>query len=174
MRFSFLFLATIFMVFPAMAHVTAIPDSGKAGSYFETAFRVSHGCKGSDTISVSIQFPPGIVVAKPQFKPGWAVTINKRALDKPVPAGHGRMATEEFSEIIWSGGILPDNQYDSFGVLMKLPESPGDTLWFPVVQKCKDGSHEWIEIPAEGQQWHDVKSPAPFVDILPAHDGHTH
>ncbi len=170
----FLFLAALLAAGPAFAHVTANPDNGKAGSYFETAFRVSHGCEGSDTVSVSIKMPKGMITAKPQFKSGWSVEVKKSKLEKPVPAGHGKMADEQVDKIIWSGGALPDGQYDTFGILMKLPEKSGETLWFPVVQTCKTGTHEWTQIPGEGQQWHELKSPAPFVKIdasekAPAH-----
>lgn len=159
---------------PAMAHVTANPNEGTAGSYFETAFRVSHGCEGSDTISVSVQLPPGMVSAKPQAKSGWTIDVKKSKLDKPVPAGHGKMADEQVESITWRGRLAAD-QYDTFGILMKLPQAPGETLWFPVTQTCESGSHEWLQIPAEGQAWHDLKSPAPFVKLNetpPSHHGH--
>lgn len=167
MRFILLLAFSVFSA-PAFAHVTANPDHGKAGSYFETSFRVSHGCEGSDTIEVSVKMPEGMIVAKPQAKAGWNIEIKKSKLDKPVPAGHGRMADEQVDEIVWRGGSLPNDQYDSFGVLMKLPEDAGKKIWFPVTQKCIKGEHKWNEIPAEGQQWHDVKSPAPFVTLEPA------
>lgn len=159
---------------PASAHVTANPDTGKAGKYFETAFRVSHGCDGSDTVAVSIKIPKGMVSVKPQYKPGWAVEIRKSKLDKPVPAGHGKMADEQFDEITWRGGPLPDSQYDTFGLLLKLPDTAGKTLWFPVTQTCAKGESKWTEIPAAGQQWHELKSPAPFVKIESAEPAPMH
>ena len=50
---------------------------------------------------------------------------------------------------------------------MKLPDKPGATLYFPTVQECQTGVHRWIEIPAAGQQWHDLAEPAPFVRLTP-------
>lgn len=163
--FRLLLLASCLVAGPAFAHVTANPDQGTAGKYFETAFRVSHGCEGSDTVSVSIKLPKGMITAKPQAKAGWTVEVKKSKLDKPVPAAHGKMADEQVDEIIWSGGKLADGEYDTFGVLMKLPEKAGETLWFPITQVCEKGKLNWVEIPAQGQQWHDVKSPAPFVKL---------
>jgi uncharacterized protein YcnI len=161
-------LFALFLLLPssALAHVTANPNNGEAGSYFETAFRVSHGCDGDPTISVTVMFPKGIIVAKPQNKPGWLLSIKKRKMAQPVPAGHGKMTDEEFESITWSGVDLPDDQYDTFGVLMKLPKE-SSTLWFPVTQICRGGKHKWDEIPAEGQSWGDLKSPAPFVKVQP-------
>lgn len=157
----------------AFAHVTANPDNGVAGKYFQTSFRISHGCEGSDTTAVSIQIPHGFVTLKPQYKPGWKVEIKKRKLAAPVPAGHGKMANEEFSEVIWSGGSLPDDQYDEFGLLVKLPENE-QKLWFPVTQTCIKGENKWSEIPAEGQEWHELKSPAPFVTVTPVPEASPH
>ena len=174
MRFVFVLIASFMMCAPAFAHVTANPNNGTAGEYFETKFRVSHGCEGSDTVSITIQLPKGLVSVKPQFKPGWNVEIKKSKLDKPVEAGHGKMADEQFDEITWRGGPLPDAQYDEFGLILKLPEMVG-TLWFPVIQTCEKGQNLWTEVPQGVDQWHSVKSPAPYVkvEMSPAAD-HRH
>lgn len=170
-----LLLAAAFFSTPAFAHVTANPDNGTAGKYFETKFRVSHGCDGSDTVSVSVKLPKGIVSLKPQAKAGWTAEIKKSKLDKPVPAGHGKMADEQFDEIIWKGGPLPNDQYDEFGILFKLPDAPG-ILWFPVKQVCEKGVEDWKNVPANIDLWHDTDHPAPFVKITPAAPsaGHHH
>lgn len=161
---AFLMMALCLFPGAAMAHVTANPNSGTAGKYFETAFRVSHGCAGSDTLAVTITLPKELISAKPQAKPGWSVEIKKSKLDKPVPAGHGKMTQERVDEIIWRGKLSNDH-YDTFGLLMKLPDRAGETLWFPVTQTCEKGDLRWIEIPAEGQEWYDLDAPAPFVKV---------
>lgn len=175
MKYVLFFLA-MFVAIPAHAHVTANPDTATAGKYFETKFRISHGCDGSDTVEVHISLPKGFVTAKPQYKAGWTATVVKSKLDKPVPAGHGKMADEQIDEIIWKGGPLPHDQYDEFGVLMKLPDAPG-TLWFPVKQICEKGVEDWKNVPAGGE-WHETDHPAPFVkitpDAMPSMSGHHH
>lgn len=152
---------------PAFAHVTANPNKGSAGHYFETQLRVSHGCEGSDTVAVTVQLPTGMGAIKPQSKPGWTV-------EKKISAAMGGPA----GQITWRGGPLKDGEYDTFGLLMKLPDTAGETLWFPVTQTCEKGEQRWSEIPADGQAWHDLKSPAPFVTIeaggAPAPPGHHH
>lgn len=174
-KFSILLAACCVFSTPVFAHVTANPNEGIAGKYFETAFRVSHGCDGSDTTAVTIKIPAGIVSIKPQHKPGWTIEIKKSKLDKPVPAGHGKMAIEQFDEITWKGGPLPDSEYDTFGLLFKLPAAPG-MLWFPVTQICEKGTEEWKNVPAKMDKWHDTDHPAPFVKITPAPSagGHQH
>jgi uncharacterized protein YcnI len=69
--------------------------------------------------------------------------------------------------VAWRGGPLPDDLYDTFGLLMKLPDAPGKALYFPVVQECEKGVHRWIEIPAAGQNRDDLHEPAPQVRLKP-------
>jgi len=159
------FLTTIA---PASAHVTANPNEATAGAYFQTAFTIAHGCSGAPTVAVRIKIPDGVTSAKPQMKPGWEVTIAIRKLAKPIDAGHGRTTAETVDEVAWRGGPLPDNQYDTFGLLVKLPDAPGQTLYFPVVQECSEGAHRWITIPVPGQKWNDVREPAPFIRLKPS------
>lgn len=149
----------------AWAHMTATPNEAAAGTYFQTGFTVPHGCSGSPTVAVRIKIPEGVMSVKPQKKPGWEITITNRKLDKAIDAGHGRMITETVDEIAWRGGPLPDSFYDTFGLMMKLPDAPGRTLYFPVVQECKEGVHRWITVPAAGEKWNDLKEPAPFVKL---------
>ena len=60
-------------------------------------------------------------------------------------------------------------------MLMKLPEQAGK-LYFPVVQECENGKSEWTQIPADGQNPRELKSPAPALEVMPAdaHAGHAH
>lgn len=49
-----------------------------------------------------------------------------------------------------------------------VPPAAGKTLYFPVVQTCENGRRAWTDIPADGQGWHAVHSPAPFVSLQTA------
>jgi uncharacterized protein YcnI len=152
----------------ASAHVVADPNRGPAGAYFRTAFRVSHGCGASPTVAIRVKIPDGVLAVKPQAKPGWQATITMRKLAQAVDNGHGGQVTETVDEVAWRGGPLPGTEFDEFGLAMKLPDRPAGTLlWFPTVQECEAGVHRWIEIPAPGQRWNEVKEPAPFVRLLP-------
>ena len=72
----------------------------------------------------------------------------------------------------WSGGPLPDDFYDEFALMMKLPDAPG-RRWFKVKQGCERGENDWSQVPAEGQTTRDLKMPAAPLDILPA-EGQPH
>jgi uncharacterized protein YcnI len=147
--------------------VTAQPNEAAADSYFLTAFSVPHGCDGSATVAVRMKIPDGVTSVKPQMKAGWDVSIKTRNLDKPAAAGHGATVSETVDEVAWRGGPLPDNLFDTFGLVMKLPDAPGRILYFPVIQECQQGVHRWIEIPTGQQTWGDLREPAPFLRLKP-------
>jgi uncharacterized protein YcnI len=151
----------------ASAHVTVQPNEAVAGGYLQTAFSISHGCDGSATVAVRVKLPDGVLSVKPQQKPGWSVEVKMRALQGPLPSLHGHSITETVDEVAWRGGSLPDHLYDTFGLMMKLPDSPGRTLYFPVVQDCERGVHRWIEIPQAGQGGAELREPAPAVRLKP-------
>ncbi|HEX6364128.1 MAG TPA: YcnI family protein [Albitalea sp.] len=151
----------------AQAHVTLEQPQAFADSYYKAILQVPHGCKASPTSAVRVRIPEGVLNAKPQPKPGWKVAITRTKLAQPVDAGHGRMASERVSEVAWSGGSLPDDQFDEFRIVMKLPDRPGTTLYFPVVQECADGVTRWIEIPEAGRPAGALKEPAPGLKLMP-------
>ena len=136
----------------AGAHIVLAEPQAKAGSYHAAFFRVSHGCAGSATLSIRVAIPAGIASAHPQPKPGWTLAVEKQG--------------ERVSAILWTGR-LEDDQFDQFGVMLKLPAAPG-RLYFPTVQRCDAGENDWTMIPAAGQSPHALKSPAPMLELTPA------
>lgn len=151
----------------AAAHVTVQPTEATAGSYLHMDFSVPHGCQGSSTVALRVKAPAGVLSVKPQMKPGWSVDIKRKKLDAPQPGGHGQMISEVVDEVTWRGGPLPDSLYDTFGLVVKLPDAPGQILYFPVVQECETGVSRWIEIPAAGQSAEHLHEPAPFIRLKP-------
>lgn len=144
----------------AGAHVTAIPDSAPVSAHFIAHFTVPHGCAGSPTIAVRITLPTGLSDVKPERKPGWKITIKRFKFSGPGPEAQGPP-----EEIEWRGGPLPDDEFETFDILMMLPPRPG-ILYFPTVQSCKQGENRWLAIPTEGERWRDVKDPAPFLRVI--------
>lgn len=66
------------------------------------------------------------------------------------------------------GGPLPTDQFDEFGLALKLPRQSGSTLYFPTVQECEAGALRWTAVPKKGEKWGDLADPAPFVRLAPA------
>lgn len=151
----------------AHAHATLETQTAPADSYYKAVVKVPHGCEGSPTLIVKVSLPAGTSSVKPMPKHGWALKIVKTRLDQPIRDSHGREITERVSEIHWSGGRLLDEHYDEFVIQVKLPNTPGETLYFPTVQECEKGVHRWIEIPAPGKARGDYKEPAPHVTLTP-------
>jgi uncharacterized protein YcnI len=148
---------------PALAHIVFAEPTARAGAYYAGFFRVSHGCGDSDTVSVRISIPEGVVSTRPQPKPGWAIRIDRVPLVTPRKGEGGAAIKDRVTAITWTGR-LPSDYFDQFGVMMKLPDMPGP-LYFPVVQTCVSGENRWVNIPVERQAWHSIPNPAPVIEL---------
>jgi periplasmic copper chaperone A len=158
----------MFAASSASAHVTLENRQATIGTYYKAVFAVPHGCAGSATVKIRVQIPEGVIAVKPMPKPGWNVEAikGKYAADYDY---HGTKLSEGVKEVVWSGGKLPDDNYDEFVVSTFLSGGlkPNTTLYFPVVQECEQGVSRWIDIPDEGSAAHDSKSPAPGIKLMP-------
>jgi uncharacterized protein YcnI len=153
MRKLILLAALLAAPVPAFAHVVAAPGEAKAGSYSAIAFRVGHACAAGDTtLKLRVEIPDGLASARPQPKTGWTIDVEK----------DGDRATA----ITWTGR-LPDDQFDDFALLMKLPAQSG-ALVFPVIQSCEKGESQWTEIPDPERPGEKLTRPAPTVRLIPA------
>jgi uncharacterized protein YcnI len=158
---------TLALVGSASAHVTLEARKAPADSYHKVVVRLSHGCEGSPTTAVRVQIPDGVTGVKVQPKLGWELRTVKGSLATPIADGHGGQITEGVKEVAWSGGRLPDEHYEEFVMRVKLPNKPGETLYFKTVQECEKGVHRWIEVPERGKSADDYKEPAPALTLTP-------
>ncbi len=151
------------------AHVTlATPEATLGGSY-KAVLQVGHGCAGSPTVKLRVQIPEGVVNVKPQPKPGWTVETVKGAYAKSYDLW-GTKVTEGVKEIVWSGGELPDSQFDEFtfrGTFGAQLEA-GTHFYFPVLQQCGDVEDAWIDTTGD----EEAELPAPSVELHPAAGHH--
>lgn len=134
----------------AAAHIVADPARAEAGAYQAVRFRVGHGCgDNTATTALRVEIPPQMMSARPQPKPGWTLEIE-----------HGEDG--KVAAVTWRGA-LPDDQFDEFALMFKLPDDPG-TLYFPTVQSCGDEQSQWIAIPEPGER---PSHPAPSLTLDP-------
>ncbi len=161
-------LVALSIVSVAAAHITANPGSAPANAYLKADFRVPHGCAGSPTVGLTVKIPSGVVSVKPEHIAGWDVQVTAGPLDEPY-VDDGETITEGVTEISWTGGNLPDEQYQDFGISMKLPDKAGETIYFPTVQTCDSGEVAWIEIPEAGED--EPEHPAPAIVLTAATAG---
>jgi uncharacterized protein YcnI len=166
LRAAALAAAVVPIALPALAHVTLERAEAPADSYYIAVLRVPHGCAGSPTEKLRVQIPEGVTGVKPQPKPGWQLAIETARVDPPIKDGHGNVITETVREVDWTGR-LPDAYYDEFRMSVKLPDKPGTTLYWKIVQECEKGLHRWIEVPEAGKASRDYREPAPALLLRP-------
>ena len=159
---------------PAIANAHATLETGEAAanSFYKAVVRIGHGCEGSPTTAIRIQIPEGMIAVKPMPKAGWDLATVKGDYAEAYDY-YGTKMTSGVKEVVWSGGSLPDEFYDEFvfrGLLAGF--EPGTVVHFPTVQECAEGVHRWIEIPAAGQDPHELDEPAPEVTVIEGEDGH--
>jgi uncharacterized protein YcnI len=163
-------LLTLGLAAPASAHVTVTPSDTTAGAYVVLTFSVPHGCDGSSTTGITIQMPEEIVSVTPTRNAYYGVTKKLVKLDEPVEDAHGNTITERVGQVTYDSKLaLPDGYRDAVELSLQLPEdAAGETLAFPVLQKCEKGQTAWTEIPADGQDPEELEHPAPTVTVTSA------
>lgn len=157
---------------PVQAHIVFAPAEAPAGSYYAGEFRVGHGCGDAATTAVRVTIPDGVTTARPRPKPGWTIEIERAPLSAPIMS-EGREKRDRVAAITWRGH-LPGDQFDGFGLMLKLPAGRTGPLYLPVRQTCGKDVVGWSEIPAAGQSWGTLKRPAPVLEIKSAESGHSH
>ena len=155
----------------AAAHVVFERPEAAAGASYRAVLRIGHGCDGAATTTVRVQIPEGVIGARPMPKAGWTLTTTKGPYAREYKQHHGVVGAG-VKEIVWSGGLLPDDHYDEFTFSAFVADAvvPGSTVYFPVAQECERGAHAWTEIPAAGDDARKLKAPAPALRIVAASD----
>ncbi len=133
---------------PASAHVEPSLGSAPAGSTQTISFTIPHGCDGSPTTKIAMKMPVGSAGVTPVEVAGW--TSDTLA---------------DGSEVTWTGGPLPDDQKQAFGVTLTLP-TQGAMAAFPTIQTCEQGETSWIQATPPGGAEPDY--PAPSVQLTAA------
>lgn len=158
-------LTALLLPVSLFAHAV-IDDMVKPAKTFQfISLRITHGCGTAATNKVIVKIPEGVTRVSPAYKPGWSVSLSKRAMKNPVEQ-HGVKMTETADTITWEGGPLPDGMYDVFQFRALLPDDEGGIYRFPTVQECVDGGRiRWIQVPDEGQSPWELEEPAPFIRL---------
>ncbi|MDO9381997.1 MAG: DUF1775 domain-containing protein [Hyphomicrobiaceae bacterium] len=151
----------------ARAHAVLEQREAKVGAGYKAVVKIGHGCDGSPTTTVRVDIPEGVIGVKPMPKPGWTITMQRGAYKQAYKHYHGDLS-EGVRQVTWTGGRLPDDFYDEFVVSTYIAGelTPETTLFFPVTQTCEKGELAWTEIPAAGQDAHDLKSPAATLKLI--------
>ncbi len=156
----------------AFAHASFATPHAAQGSTYIAEVNIGHGCAGESTLKVRVQIPEGMIAVKPVPKAGWTLETVTGAYENSYDY-YGTTMSEGVKELIWTGELL-DAHFDQFSFRGKLTDkfAVGSTVYFPVVQECANGAERWIEIPAEGQDAHDLEGPAPGLKITKPDHSH--
>lgn len=159
-------LLTLGLAGSASAHVTITPSDTAAGAYTVLTISNGHGCEGSPTTEITVSMPEQINAVTPTRNPLYDVTKQVVTLDEPLTDAHGNTVTERVESVVYTARTpLPDGYRDAFELSLQLPETPGETLVFPIIQTCEEGETPWVEVPTEGQDPEELERPAPTVTI---------
>jgi uncharacterized protein YcnI len=109
---------------PAFAHVGAEGSTKDGVTTIEFSFK--HGCGESPTTGLRIQLPPGTTGVKAEDPAGWTSKVTD-------------------TELTWTGGPAVNGTRTAFEASMKLTGAEGDTVFFPTIQSCTEGTQDWIE-----------------------------
>ncbi|ORZ02730.1 hypothetical protein BCR43DRAFT_559595, partial [Syncephalastrum racemosum] len=140
----------------AKAHVHIDPNQAKPGSTFNTSFTVPHGCDGSPTVEIDVTVPPEVLSIQPAQVDGWKLDVHYRDLSKPERV-NGQTINRTIANITWSGNQLAPTEKQLFGVVIQVPQvnltesNSNVTLYFPVVQKCVNGTSLWTDTSGKGE-----------------------
>lgn len=159
----------------ASAHVGVTPDKTDANSYALLTFGIPHGCEESGTTKVTITLPAELNDAQPTVNPNWTAAKVTEQLAEPKKLADGTSITKRTSQIVYTAKApLEPALRDALVLSVKLPDAAGKTLYFPTLQNCEVGQTDWSQLPAEGQDPHSLKAPAPSVTVTAAAaaDGH--
>lgn len=151
----------------AAAHVGITPSATDAGSSSLLTVAIPHGCGESPTTKVAISLPAELVDAQPTVNPNWTVEKVTQKLGAPQKLADGSSVTERTAQVVYTAKApLEAHLRDTLVLSVKLPaDAAGKTLYFPTLQTCEAGQTDWKEIPAEGQDPHVLKAPAPSVTV---------
>jgi len=122
---------------------------------------------------VRFQIPEAVNVVYPTVHPGYDIEVVRAAAPEGSVDSHGNPVDERVSEILYTAKEPVANGLRDVIVLQAvMPDTPGETVYFPTIQSCVEGEHAWIEIPGEDQSADDLSNPAPGFLLVEAEDGH--
>ncbi len=149
----------------ASAHVGISPEEVPRGGSAVVTFSFTHGCEHSPTTSLRIEVPNGLDSVSPTADANWLIAVEHRA--------NGLVSAVTYTAV----QPVASELRGAVSMAVRISRDAPDSLVFPVVQTCQAGVHRWTDIAAEGQDPHELDSPAPVLRIVDApttdhHVGH--
>jgi uncharacterized protein YcnI len=161
--------ASVLWAAAASAHVHIVPDTAPKGGDATAVFTVPNEESNANTVSVKIQFPTDhpIGTVTVAAVPGWTINVIKTKLATPIKTDDGTI-TEVVSEVDWTGGNIPPDQFAEFPVSFDSLPDDTSSLVFKTVQTYSNGDVvRWIETD-DGNG--EPENPAPVLTLTKGAD----
>jgi uncharacterized protein YcnI len=161
-------VAALALATPALAHVTASPQTAEQGGYAVIALRVPTESETAGTVALQVTLPTEhpITSVRTTPRPGWTATVEKAPLDPPVER-HGRTTTEAVRTVTWTadpGVRIGPGEFAEFPLSLGPMPTDTDQLLLPTVQTYDDGEVvAWDQPPAADGS--EPERPAPAVAL---------
>jgi len=146
----------------ALAHVS-VSGPGIADSSQVLTFGVGHGCEGADTVALEISIPSAVTTVRGLVGPD--------GFGQPVIT---KDDAEVVTKVTWTKAEAEagDDNYYQFGIRIKVPNTPFQTLLFPAKQTCRTADDEevianWNLSAEEAAEGGEHALEAPSLTILP-------
>ena len=115
---------------PAMAHMSFETAQSAPGEQFRGVLVLPHGCDGAPTDTIRVTLPHGFTDVSAEAKDGWTLE---------TPGNDG-----DVSQIVWSGGAVPDDGHETFAFTGTFADDlPETDVLFAVEQMCGDVVLGW-------------------------------
>lgn len=122
--------STFAIASPALAHMTFETAQSAPGEQFRGVLVLPHGCDGAPTDTIRVTLPQGFVDVSAEAKDGWTLE---------TPGSDGQV-----SQIVWSGGSVPDDGHETFAFTGTFAaDLPETDMVFAVEQMCGEVSLGW-------------------------------
>ncbi|KAI9292649.1 hypothetical protein K502DRAFT_332184 [Neoconidiobolus thromboides FSU 785] len=103
MKFTFATLAATLLPFLVNSHVTVSPKEGVEEGYQSANLRIPHGCDGSSTVKLVIEFDQVLIDLKTPFSAGyvngWSTELVTAPVEKKLERRHGDSTEGKKDEI---------------------------------------------------------------------------
>jgi uncharacterized protein YcnI len=137
----------------AQAHVGVAPDTVSPDESAVLTFSFTHGCETSDTTSVRITMPEGLASVSPTVDAMWDIAVER--------GDDGLVSAVTYTAV----APVPHDLRGAVTMAVRPTQDAPESLVFPVEQQCETGVNEWVEVAEDGQDPHELDSPAPVVTV---------
>lgn len=135
------------------AHVVVKPDEVGVAKFQTFTMGVPNE-KDNPVVSLRLIIPDGVTSVTPNVKPGWTIEILKKK------------DSDNVSEIIWSSGLIPQDQRDDFLFSAKTPSTP-TTLQWNAYQTYSNGSVvSWDQASGNDEDESENKGPYSETKVI--------